>query len=220
MWICNNCQNQNEENFKFCWSCGIPRSENRKNIREITRETPLQKEIKSAKPEIPKVERLETEVKKVEKKVLENAEISPKETSVIKNEDEILTRDKAQKPIEKENTIQNKSNIKEPEIFSTFSTKHKISEDADNNNVNWQKEIFTIAVRLIGLYFLFQVIFVLPDFLIFVYKFISNGSDFDGNISTYLLTSFPVWFKYLFYFILSIYLISSGRILLWLLPDK
>src|SRR5688572_3889205 len=27
MWICPKCQNENEENFRFCWGCGLTRLE-------------------------------------------------------------------------------------------------------------------------------------------------------------------------------------------------
>ena len=76
-------------------------------------------------------------------------------------------------------------------------------------------------MRLVGLYFIFQVIIALPDFVSTVYTFFFNQNFVFETISDFFATAlFILTAKILFYLIVGIYLISSGRILLRFLPRR
>lgn len=232
MWICKNCQNQNEENFKFCWSCGESKVASRKTVRGNTTELTFPKKEKTEKKEIPKVKKIKVESKKEEKGVEKKREpvdvkIKTKEVPEFESEiSEVTTQKPPEKP-KKEKSKSKKPETKttsesyEPEIFSSFSPESSKSATTAVKEVktNWQLEVFTIAVRLLGLYFLYLFIAAIPEIVSFVYASINAGIEPDQFFLLYLLTIVSSLLKYFFYLLVGIYLISSGKILLRLLPE-
>ena len=77
MWICQNCGTENEDNFKFCWSCG----ENRAKA-EVSPEPPPTAKPKTVEkiPEPPKPVEKTPEVK--EKPPVDDDDVSPVITRV------------------------------------------------------------------------------------------------------------------------------------------
>lgn len=252
MWICKNCQNQNEENFKFCWSCGESKAASRKTVRGNTTELSLPK--KSTEKEIPQVKEIKVETtkpaeknvepkklvdKKIEEKETEkraekknsvDVKVKTKEVPEFKNEiSEVTTQKAPEKPKSEEpekpkaETPKPKEDKQsfEPEIFSSFSPESSKSEPTESReaNTDWQKEIFTIAVRLLGLYFLYLFIAAIPEIVSFVYASITADIEPDQFFLMFLLSIVTSLLKYFFYLFVGIYLISSGKILLRLLPE-
>lgn len=178
MWICQNCGTENEENFKFCWSCGQTKVKNAP-VKEFE---PKKEFAKQAEPEKQFV----------------------KETKPF---EEI----KLAEPVKPPKPVQ------EPELFSTVVPYSAKSSSNLTDEFDWQREVFAIAVRLVGLFLLYQVLVAVPDLVTLIYTTASGAND-TGN-SEFLTSRFlvPVA-KLLFYFIVGVYLIASGRILIWLLP--
>lgn len=192
MWICRDCGTENEDNFKFCWSCGqtrekIPTVETSKIIEDAPPKPELKKEnVREIKPS-------EDSKPKIESKSFEK--IKPIETTKVE-------RQKTQK--------------NEIELFSTvlpYSKKSFVS----NNEVDWEIKVFRIAVRLAGLFFVYQFIIALPDFIILINSAVKNSAEISDAFTNDVLISIA---RYLFYFFVGIYLIASGRILMWLLPNR
>ena len=198
MWICLNCGTENENNFKFCWSCGRTREESKPvEVKEVIKEIPEKPEPKKAPTrEIKSVE----ELKPIE-------EIKP--TREIKPVEETA-------PVEITRVEKRKSARSEPELFaSVLPYAAKSSSDAADSD--WEIKVFRIAVRLVGLLLLYQVFSSLPDFIILIYTSIKTSAEFSDALTSDLIVPLA---KILFYFIVGIYLIASGRILLWLLPGR
>jgi hypothetical protein len=222
MWICNNCGNQNEDNFKFCWSCGKPKSVKKIEKVEIDRNIPLSKpteydperndlQVSESKPkEIPKIDNPPTIKNKEPEAVKFNPVITKKTEKRVDK-----TSEKPKKP------QQVKSKVPEPELFSTFLPENEKLKVSDEYESNWENIIFTSAVRLTGLYFIFLVLLSIPDFIALLYSFISTETiRIKGFGDVLAIPLFILSAKLLFYLFLGIYLISSGRILLWLMPRK
>ena len=92
------------------------------------------------------------------------------------------------------------------------------SEAYSDDDISLERKVFTIAVRLVGLFLLYQVFVALPDMFVFVSSALRENKD---DISEMFTSSFvfPVA-RFLVYFFVGIYLIASGRILIWLLPRR
>lgn len=180
MWICPKCQNENEDNFKFCWSCGLTRQEIRAKPESKSPVTPP--EIKSSKPS-------ESSERESVKRASEPVNHRPAE-----DDEDVLPMFSRVSGVEHEST-------------------------ADDEDVSLERKIFIIAVRLVGLFFLYQVLVALPDLAVVIYTALSNAPP---DAAADLLTgSFVIpAAKLLFYLVVGIYLIASGRILLWLLPGR
>lgn len=188
MWICRNCGTENEDNFKFCWSCGQTQEKSKPvEIKNEVLEIPRKPEPK--KEPVREVSKVE-EVKKVEG---------------IKPADEIKSAEAAK--VEPRKFPQN-----EPELFSTVLPH---SARVANDETDWEIKAFRIAVRLVGLFLLYQVFVALPDLIYAIYE--QNNTNADKILTMQFIA--PI-LKFLFYFIVGIYLIASGRILLWLLPNR
>ena len=256
MWICKNCENQNEENFKFCWSCGESKSASRKTVRGNTTELSFPK--KSAEKEIPQVKKIKVETKKSveesikppnkkvepkksiekkpekknsekssEKKKPVDVKVKTKEVPEFESEISEVTTQKApdkqkkEKPASEKSVVEKETKSYEPEIFSSFSPESSETEKTEvkEAKTNWQKEIFTIAVRLLGLYFLYQFIAAIPEIANFVYLSFTANIEPDQFFLTFLLSIVTSLLKYFFYLFVGIYLIANGKILLRLLPE-
>ncbi|MEO6588291.1 MAG: hypothetical protein ABIP06_03090 [Pyrinomonadaceae bacterium] len=192
MWICRNCKTENEDNFRFCWSCGQTSEKSKPAETQNVIEDMLKK------PEFKK----ETirEIKSVE-------EIKPK--SEHKPIEEIKLAEVTN--VEKRNPPKT-----EAELFSTVLPSSKKSFASDDET-NWEIKIFRIAVRLAGLFLVYQFIVALPDLMILINWEAKHDNEFSDALVKEFVT--PVA-KNLFYLIVGIYLIASGRILLWLLPRQ
>lgn len=232
MWTCQNCENQSEENFKFCWSCGKPRGFESERARSINTAISFAKQsADEPKRNIPQVTAIEREenprgeaAKKADEQEPEITIIEP-----IKSEPERKTQPNAEKKEQKDEKKPKEPKepekihvkIPQPELFSTFLPENergggRILTDSETD---WETIIFTTAVRLVGLYFIFLVITAIPDFVSAVYTFFFNQNVLIETISDFFATAmFFLTVKILFYLIVGIYLISSGRILLWFLP--
>ena len=186
MWTCLNCGTENEENFKFCWSCG--------HTREQSKSVEVKEEIKPIpkQPE-PKNEPVR-QIKKVEEIKKPVEEIKPAEITKVEKR---------------------KSPPNEPELFATVLPYSAKSSAYANSETDWEIRVFRIAVRLVGLFLLYQVFVALPDLLAVIYSSVKTSAEFSDALTGNLI--FPIG-KLLFYFIVGIYLIASGRILLCLLP--
>lgn len=86
-----------------------------------------------------------------------------------------------------------------------------------DSDVSLERKIFTIAVRLVGLFLLFQVLIGIPDLAVMVYSALSGETTDSAAVLFAAAFAIPA-LKLLFYLIVGIYLIASGRILLWMLP--
>lgn len=190
MWICRNCETENEDNFKFCWSCGQ------------TQEKSKPVEIKQEILEIPK--RIEPKKEPVrEVRIVEEERIEE-----IKEPEE-------PKPVEIPRVEKRRVPQNEPELFATvlpYSARNSSSDDTD-----WEIKIFRIAVRLVGLFLFSYVLIALPDLVVSIYSATKNTQNFSDALTS---DSIIPTAKILFYFIVGIYLIASGRILIRLLPDR
>jgi hypothetical protein len=178
MWICPKCQNENEENFRFCWGCGLTRLE-----------TKVEPEI-NIPVESPRIETPEPPEPVKPEIVKNNPE--PKDYRKIDDDEDVL-----------------------PMLARVSGTAHKTSESGED--ILLERKIFTIAVRLVGLFLLYQVLVSIPDLAVMVYSALSSESA-DGVANLFTSTFVIPLVKLLFYLIVGIYLIASGRILLWLLP--
>ena len=190
MWICTNCGTENEDNFKFCWSCGQTREKSRVVETEKIREVILLKSELKAEPV--------REIKPIE-------EIKPKiEPKPFEKTVEITKAEKSNPP------------KNEPELFSTvLPYSKKALNSSDETSI--ERKVFTIAVRLAGLFLVYQFIVALPDLMVLLNWEIKNDNEFsDALVKEFVV---PVA-KNFFYLIVGVYLIASGRILLWLLPDR
>jgi hypothetical protein len=167
MWICRNCGTENEDNFKFWWSCGQTRERSKPvEIKEQVKEIPK-------KPE-PKREPIR-EIRKVE-------EIKPAE----------ITK-----------TEPRKNPQNEPEFFATVLP-HSARNFNSNDETDWEIKVFRIAVRLVGLFLLYQVIVALPDLVVLIHSSVKNTQNFSDALTSDLIISTA---KTLFYFIVGVYLI-------------
>ena len=198
MWICKSCGTENEDNFKFCWSCG----ENRAKA-EIPVEPPPKAKPKSVEkvPEPPKpVEKL-PEVK--EKPPIDDIDMPPVITRVN-------PRPKAH--------LQKSDD--DEDILPMFSRVAGVEKDVPltDDDTSLERKVFTIALRLIGLFLLYQVFIALPDMFVLVSSALRENKDDISEMFTRDLI-FPIA-GVLAYFIVGIYLIASGRILIWLLPNR
>lgn len=192
MWICRNCETENEDNFKFCWSCGQT-SEKSKPV-----ETKKIVENVPPKPEFKK-EPLR-EIKAVE-------EIKPKKE---------ITPVEEVKPAEITNVEKRKSSPTETELFSTVLP-YSAKSSAANDETDWETKVFRIAVRLAGLFLVYQFIIALPDLIILINSAVKNSENFSDALTQDLIIPIA---RLLFYLVVGIYLIASGRFLIHLLPGR
>ena len=102
-----------------------------------------------------------------------------------------------------------------PMLARVSGVEHKASLSDDD--ISLEGKIFTIAVRLVGLFLLYQVLVGIPDLAVRIYSALS-GETGDGAANLFTPAFVIPTAKLLFYLIVGIYLIASGRILLWLLP--
>lgn len=235
MWNCNNCGNQNEENFNFCWSCGKPRSSVDSAKQKPNTDIPVSKpmefkekvnippKIETKQPETPKaperkkpemvvIQPIKHETPKVPAKNVEIKEETPKQP-------EIIAEKKAVEIVKEKK--ESKTKTREPELFSTFlpeSERGKVFTEAETD---WETILFTTAVRIVGLYFIFLVLTSIPALVSEVYSFINAPNAEITSLSELFANPlFVLLAKVLFYLILGIYLIASGRIIIWFLPRK
>lgn len=178
MWICRNCGTENEDNFKFCWSCGQ------------TREKSKPVEINNEVLEIPKkpepVKEPVREVRKIEE---------------IKPADEI-------KPPEITKAEPRKTPQNEPELFASVLP-YSARNSGSNDEPDWEIKVFRIAVRLVGLFLLYQVIVALPDLIALIHSSVKNSiSGFSDALTSDLIIAFA---KILFYFIVGVYLVADRK---------
>lgn len=178
MWICPKCQNENEENFRFCWGCGATRSEI-KNEPEIRTAAPPPKTETSKPPE------------PIKRQSIENRS-EPKANRNIENDEDVL-----------------------PMLARVSGTERKTS--VSDTDVSLERKIFTIAVRLVGLFLFYHVLVGIPDLAVMIYSALSDETT-DGAAILFTAAFVIPAAKLLFYLIVGVYLIASGRILLWLLP--
>ena len=191
MWICRNCGTENEDNFKFCWSCGR------------TQEKSKPVEIKQEILEIPKG----IEPKKEPVRAIGKIEESEKPEEIINPEEP--------KPIEPAKVEKRKSPYNEPELFATVLP-YPAKNFSSNDETDWEIKVFRIAVRLVGLFLLYQFLIALPDMIVLIYSSVKNTQNFSDALTSDLIIPAV---KLLFYFIVGVYLIASGRIVIRLLPD-
>lgn len=219
MWTCQNCENQSEENFKFCWSCGKPRSFKNEPTRGINTAISFAKQSEDEPTRnIPQVTAIEKEEKQQNEpaKVFEEKEPEITIIEPIKPEPEKKEEKKEEKPKEPEKTH---VKIPQPELFATFLPESERGNLSNDTESDWETIIFTTAVRLVGLYFIFLVLTAIPDFVSAVYLFLFGQNPEITSLSDFFATAlFYLTAKILFYLIVGIYLISSGRILIRFLP--
>ncbi len=189
MWICRNCQTENEENFKFCWGCGQSRAK-----AEIIPEPP------------PK-----TEPRQVEK----IPEI--KEKPNIAAEDDFpaeITRTESRPKASVQQTDDDE------DVLPMFSRVAGVEKDEPLNDADTslEKTGFIIAVRVAGLFLLYRFFVALPELFALISSAIRENSEDVSRMFTgsFLYSAGGI----LIYFVVGIYLIASGRILIWLLPDR
>ena len=198
MWICQNCGTENEDNFRFCWSCG----ENRAKAEIPVKSPPTAKPKPIEKiPEPPKPVEKTPEVK--EKPPVDGNDGSPAITR-------INPRPKAQmqKVDDDEDILPMLARVAGVEKDKTLS-------DADTS---LEKTGFIIAVRVAGLFLLYKFFIALPELIVLVSSAMrENSADISGMFTgTFLYSAAGI----LIYFVVGIYLIASGRILIWLLPNR
>ena len=183
MWSCEKCGNENEENFRFCWGCGLTRP-------EIKAQPEIKTPVEPPKVETPKIETPKTD-EPVKREIVRHHP-EPEEFRKIDNDEDVL-----------------------PMLAHFSGTEHQAAQSDDE--ISLERRIFTIAVRLVGLFLLYQVLIGIPDLAVMIYSILSSDkSDAAENLFT---SAFIIpTIKLLFYLIVGIYLIASGRILLWLLP--
>jgi hypothetical protein len=197
MWICRNCGTENEDNFKFCWSCGQnkPKAEPVPEPPQKIKPKPVEKIPEPPKPveKIPDV--------KEKPPIAGNEGVSP----VIKDS---KPKPHVQKVDDDEDILP---------MFSRVAGVEK-TEPLRDDDTSLEKKVFTIALRLAGLFFLYRFFAALPDLIGLVSSALRENSE---DISEMFTSGFifPVA-KILAYFIVGIYLIASGRILIRLLPDR
>lgn len=182
MWICENCGTENEIKFKFCWSCGRTRAESK----------PV--EFKPEIKQVPKNPEPKTEPVRAVGKTEEVRKIEE-----IKPANEI-------KPAENSRVEKRRTSANEPELFATvlpYSAK-PLSDETD-----WETKVFRVAVRLVGLFLLYQVLVALPDLIALVYSAVKNSAELSGALTADLMIPIA---KLLFYFVVGIYLISSRKV--------
>ncbi len=176
MWTCPKCGNENEENFKFCWNCGLT----------------------GAKPEVAELPKPPEPPQPVKREI-------------VRNEPEIQT----------EPEIKVKPPIDESDVLPMFARVSGIQHnETGNDDVSLERKIFTIAIRLVGLFLIYQVLVSIPDLAVMIYSALSNETADDTAANLFTGTFIIPAAKLLFYLIVGIYLIASGRILLWLLPGR
>ena len=198
MWICQNCGTENEDNFKFCWSCG----ENRAKA-EVSPEPPPTAKPKQVEkiPEPPKSVEKTSEAK--EKPPVDDDDVSPVITRVNPR-----PKAQAQKFDDDDDVLPMLTRVAGVEKSESYS----------DDDISLERKVFTIAVRLVGLFLLYQVFIALPDMFVLVSSALRENKDDISEMFTRDLI-FPVA-GVLVYFVLGIYLIASGRILIWLLPTR
>ena len=104
------------------------------------------------------------------------------------------------------------------DILPMFSRVAGVEKDESltDDNSSLEKTVFTIALRLIGLFFLYRFFVALPELITLVSSAMrENSDDISEMFTSSLLYSVA---GILIYFVVGIYLIASGRILIWLLP--
>src|SRR5688572_12730994 len=117
MWTCQNCENQSEENFKFCWSCGKPRGFENEPARSINTAISFAKQTDDEpKRNIPQVTAIEMEERPRGEGQKKAAEQEPEITIIepIRPEPEKNTEQKTQKEAEKK-AAKSEDKPKEPE---------------------------------------------------------------------------------------------------------
>ncbi len=233
MWTCHNCENQNEENFNFCWSCGKPRTFKSEVELELNTDIPVSKpmdlELENNISQVVETKPIDNRPKKIERKepemvVIKPIRHEPAKIPVKKEEVKEETLPEPENIPEKKVEIvkepeEIKTKIPEPELFSTFLPESQ-RKNATDTEANWENIGFTIAVRVLGLYFIFLILISIPHFISLAYSFfILENVQIKGFGDLLAIPLFILTAKLLFYLVLGIYLISSGRLVIWLLPS-
>lgn len=224
MWICRNCQKRNEENFKFCWSCGQARPVVTQPLSGSSTEVSFPKKTGSPPEEIPQVQKIRAEAKtdpSVGKTTDQKTERSgEKKKAVVKKTKQ---EPRQRKSDTKDFTESEKKPAEdEPLVFSFYETESPDSPKGSATGqrafggIDWEKMIFRIALRLTGLYLLVRVIISLPDLIGLIATRLAE-SPTPGDLL--LQIGFPLA-RNLFYISVGFYLIISGRLLARLLPDR
>ncbi len=229
MWTCQNCENQNEDNYKFCWSCGQPAQSG--TVKNKAMDTAFSFNRQSAdEPEknIPQVKAFEkenespTEAEKAEKpQSPEKFEESEPEIIIIEPTEP--TTESRTEPKTSDSNESKTIHIKvpEPELFETFlpeSERRNVSTDAETD---WETVIFRTAVRLVGLYFIFLVLTSIPELAAGFYALLLGQNPEVAALSDFFSTSlFYFTLRILFYLVVGVYLIANGGILLWFFPRR
>lgn len=198
MWICQKCGTENEDHFKFCWSCGQTKAK-----AEVSPEPPPTVQIRTVEPmpEPPKPIQKASEVK--ENPPADDIDLPP------------VTKRVNPKP-----KAQTQKSDDDEDILPMFSrvTGVEKNEPLTDDDISLEKKVFTIALRLIGLFFLYRFFVALPDLITLVSLALrENSNDISEMFTSSLI--FPAG-RILIYFVVGIYLIASGRILIWLLPNR
>jgi hypothetical protein len=191
MWICRHCKNESEENFKFCWSCG--------QSREKAELRPEPVPLAAANP------------KRAEKPV---AVTAPPQTTV----DERVETSRTQIPARKQLPVKKSETAEEEEVLPMLARVAGVEKRArlSGDDLSLEEKVFRIAVRLVGLFFIYQVLAALPDLAVLVTSALRSDRAFSDALTADLIV--PAG-RILFYLIVGIYLIASGRILTRLVPD-
>lgn len=109
----------------------------------------------------------------------------------------------------------------EPDILPMLARVSGIehSRTESDNDVSLERKIFTIAVRLLGLFLIYQFLIAVPDLAVMIYSALFSETA-EGAANLFAGAFVIPAAKALFYLIVGIYLIASGRIFLWLLPGR
>ena len=227
MWTCKNCENQNEENFKFCWSCGKPKTFEPETNEKLDTKISFSKHEAASEKEIPQVKSIEKSPPVREKENIplikpleefEEPEPERRKRKSVKVKSEIKLE--AEKQISKEEE-KPRVNVRQQELFSTFLPESERGKVFTDSETDWESILFTTAVRIVGLYFIFLVLISIPTLVSSVYLFISApNAELASFTDIFANALFILIAKMLFYLILGVYLISSGRLILWFLPRK
>ena len=198
MWICKSCGTENEDNFRFCWSCGQNRAKAAIPVEPPPRVKPKQVE---KIPESPKPVEKTPEVK--EKPPVDDIDAPPVITRVNPR-----PKPQVQKVDDDEDVLP---------MLSRVAGVEK-DEPLTDKDTSLEKTGFIIAVRVAGLFLLYKFFIALPELIALVSSAMrDNSEDISEMFTGGLLYSIA---GILIYFVVGIYLIASGRILIWLLPNR
>ena len=198
MWICKSCGTENEDNFKFCWSCGQNKAK-----AEVSPEPPP-----TAKPK--QVEKIPEPPKPVEK----TPEVKEKPPVEHVDESPVITR------VNPKPKTQPQKFDDDEDVLPMLTRVAGVEKDEPltDKDTSLEKTGFIIAVRVAGLFLLYKFFVALPELVALVSSAMRENSEDISEMftGTFLYSAAGI----LIYFVVGIYLIASGRILIWLLPDR